>query len=217
MWWPSPRFARPRKGGDPEPHDGAIPDAALNSRLRGNDRRWGLARLVTALALPVLLAGCFEPLYGEKSLVGGPGLRERLSSVDIQPIRVPNGSPQARVAVELRNDLIFDLTGGGGGTGSTHSLRIDMSSSVQQVIVDNYTARADVQQYGINVSYSLTEIATGKAVITGQTFARVAFDNPGQQQRFANARGQRDAETRAAKVIADHIKSRLASYFGAGA
>ena len=53
--------------------------------------------------------------------------------------------------------------------------------------------------------------------MTGQTFARVSYDNPGQQQRFANARGQRDAENRAAKVIADNIKSRLASYFIAGA
>jgi LPS-assembly lipoprotein len=176
-----------------------------------------VARLIPALALAALLGGCFEPLYGEKTLAGGPGLRQRLSSVEVVAIRVPNGSPQARVAVELRNDLIFDLTGGSGGLGATHTLKIDMSSSVQQVIVDNFTARADVQQYGINVNFTLVEIATGKPVVTGQTFARVAFDNPGQQQRFANARGQKDAEDRAAKTISDQIKSRLASYFSAGA
>ena len=73
-----------------------------------------------------------------------------------------------------------------------------------------------MQQFGINATYSLVEIATGKSVVTGQTFARVSYDNPGQQQRFANARGQRDAENRAAKVISDNIKSRLASYFTAG-
>ena len=74
-----------------------------------------------------------------------------------------------------------------------------------------------MQQFGINATYTLTENATGKAVVTGQTFARVSYDNPGQAQRFANARGQRDAENRAAKVISDYIKSRLASYFAAGA
>ena len=58
-----------------------------------------------------------------------------------------------------------------------------------------------MQQFGINATYTLVEVATGKAVVTGQTFARVSYDNPGQQQRFANARGQRDAENRAAKVI----------------
>jgi LPS-assembly lipoprotein len=169
------------------------------------------------LALAGLLAGCFEPLYGEKTLAGGPGLRTRLSSVEVVPIRVPTGSPQARLAVEVRNGLIFDLTGGSGGAPATHTLRIDMSSSVQQIIVDNFTARADVQQFGIDVTFTLTETASGKSVVTGKTFARVAFDNPGQQQRFANARGQRDAEDRAAKTIADQIRARLASYFSAGA
>jgi LPS-assembly lipoprotein len=182
-----------------------------------SERRLMVARIVPALALATMLGGCFEPLYGEKTLAGGPGIGQRLSAVEIIPIKVPNGSPQARIATELRNDLIFDLTGGAGGQSPTHTLKIDMTSSVQQVIVDNYTARADVQQYGINVTFTLVEAATGKSVVTGQTFARVAFDNPGQQQRFANARGQKDAEDRAAKTIADNIRTRLASYFSAGA
>ncbi len=174
------------------------------------------ARLAGALALAALLAGCFEPLYGERTLAGGPGLRQRMSSVEVDQIKAPNGTPQARIAVELRNDLIFDLTGGSGQLSPTHRLTIQMSPQNQQVIVDITTARADVQQFGINATYSLIETATGKSVMTGQTFARVSYDNPGQAQRFANARGQRDAENRAAKVISDNIKARLASYFSAG-
>jgi LPS-assembly lipoprotein len=175
------------------------------------------SRLGAIVALAGLLGGCFEPLYGEKTLAGGPGLQQRLSSVVIAPIAAASGSPQARIAVELQNDLAFDLTGGAAPMGKTHKLTIVLQTQNQQVIVDVYTARADVQQYGINVTYTLTEVATGKAVVQGQTFARVSYDNPGQQQRFANARGQRDAENRAAKVISDAIKSRLASYFAAGA
>jgi LPS-assembly lipoprotein len=178
----------------------------------------GLApKLGLMMALAGLLAGCFEPLYGEHTLAGGPGLRQRLNSVEVDPIRVPNGTPQARVAVELRNDLIFDFTGGSGGSNSTHLLKITMATTNQQVIVDITTARSDVQQYGINATYTLVEKATGKSVVTGQTFARVSYDNPGQAQRFANARGQRDAENRAARVISDNIRARLASYFSAGA
>jgi LPS-assembly lipoprotein len=52
--------------------------------------------------------------------------------------------------------------------------------------------------------------------MTGRTFARVSFDIPGQQQRFARARGLRDAEDRASQIIAEHIRSRLASYFVTG-
>jgi LPS-assembly lipoprotein len=174
------------------------------------------AGLAAVLALAGLVAGCFEPLYGEKSLAGGPGLNQRFRTIGIDPIKAPSGTPNARIAVELQNDLSFNFTGGAGQTGKTHQLIVNLATQNQQVIVDITTARPDVQQFGINVTYSLVEVATGKPVVSDTTFARVSYDNPGQQQRFANARGQRDAENRAAKVIAENIKARLASYFAAG-
>jgi LPS-assembly lipoprotein len=85
-----------------------------------------------------------------------------------------------------------------------------------QVIVDINTARPDIQNYGIDAKYSLVDTRTGKTVVSGQTFSRVSYNIPGQQQRFAGTRGLRDAEDRAAKVIADNIHSRLASFFVAG-
>jgi LPS-assembly lipoprotein len=185
-----------------------------------HDHRSTVARfagLASVLALSTLLAGCFEPLYGEKTLAGGPGLRDRLSTVSVDRIAAPSGSPAARIAVELQNDLIFNFTGGAGQPVKTHQLNVRLVTQNQQIIVDITTARADVQQFGINATFTLVETASGKPVLTGQAFARVSYDNPGQQQRFANARGQRDAENRAAKVISDNIKSRLASYFAAGA
>jgi LPS-assembly lipoprotein len=175
------------------------------------------ARLAGVLALALSLGGCFEPLYGERTLAGGPGLKARMAAVDVSIPNVPNGTPLARIANEVRNDLIFDLQGGSGGTTPTHQLRIQLASQNQQVIVDIQTARADVQQFGINATYTLIEKATGKPVVSGETFARVSYDNPGQAQRFSNARGQRDAENRASRQISDNIRSRLASYFSAGA
>jgi LPS-assembly lipoprotein len=73
-----------------------------------------------------------------------------------------------------------------------------------------------MNDYGIDSAYTLTELATGKVVVRGTTFARVSYNIPGQEQRFAGERGLRDAENRAAKEIADNIQSRLASYFVAG-
>src|SRR5215204_1170503 len=110
---------------------------------------------------------------------GGLGLRQRLNSVQVDRISAPSGSPAARIAVEVQNDLNFDLTGGGGQTSKTHQLRVNLTTQNQQVIVDITTARADVQQFGINATYALVEIATGKSVVTGQTVARVSYDNPG--------------------------------------
>ncbi len=175
-----------------------------------------LTRVLLVLALAGLTAGCFQPLYGEKTVDGSPGIADKLSSVDVPPINAPNGTRLARVGVELRNNLLFGLTGGGAAAPSSYKLVINLTSTQQQVIVDINTARPDIQNYGIDASYTLTDLRTGKPVINGQTFSRVSYDIPGQQQRFAGDRGLRDAENRAAKAIADSIRSRLASYFVAG-
>ena len=111
---------------------------------------------------------------------------------------------------------MYELTGGGAAAAPTHRLVVKLSSTQLQVIVDINTARPDIQNYGIDASYTLTDLRTGKPVVTGQTFSRVSYNIPGQQQRFAGVRGLRDAEDRAAKVIADNIHSRLASYLRGG-
>jgi len=175
-----------------------------------------LTRIAIVMASAGAVAGCFEPLYGARTLAGGPGLRDRLSSVEVAQIDAPNGTPEARLAVEVRNALLFDLTGGHGGSSPTHRLNIKLVSTRQSVIVNPTTARPDIENYGIDAVYTLTELATGKTVINGTTFTRVSYDIPGGEQRFARARGLRDAETRAARGIADNIRQRLASYFVAG-
>jgi LPS-assembly lipoprotein len=175
-----------------------------------------LIRLLLVLSLAGLAAGCFQPLYGDRSAVGGSSVSNTMSAVEVAPIDSPNGTRLARVGVEVRNDLMYELTGGGPASSSAYRLDIKLASSQQQVIVDINTARPDIQNYGINASYTLTDNATGKQVVRGTTFSHVSYNIPGQQQRFAGERGLRDAENRAAKVIADNIRSRLASYFTTG-
>lgn len=172
--------------------------------------------LVGVACLGGLTAGCFQPLYGEQSFTGLPAIGPALAGVDVAQIPAPAGSSEARVAVELRNQLLFDIRGGSEPLPPTHRLAIRMTSNRLSVIVDVNSGRPDVENYGLNAFYTLTEIKSGKVAVTGTTFARVSYDIPGQAQRFARARGLRDAENRAAKVIADNIKSRLASYFVAG-
>jgi len=172
--------------------------------------------LVGIACLGGLTAGCFQPLYGEHSLTGSPAIGPALAGVDVAQIPAPAGSSEARVAVETRNQLLFDITGGKEPVPPTHRLAIRMTSNRLSVIVDVNSGRPDVENYALNVSYTLTDIKTGKPAFTGNTFARVSYDVPGLAQRFARERGLRDAENRAAKVIADNIRARLASYFVAG-
>ena len=66
-----------------------------------------VARLAAVMALAALTAGCFQPMYAEKAPDGGPGLREKLSTVEFPPLNVPNGSREARLGVAIRNELMF--------------------------------------------------------------------------------------------------------------
>jgi LPS-assembly lipoprotein len=175
-----------------------------------------LIRLVAAFAAAGLLAGCFQPLYGDHSIGAGPSIKAAMSTVDVSQIPAPSGSPEARIAVDIRNQLVFNLTGGTNPTLPAYRLNITMQSTRMTVIVDLSSARPELENYGLNVQYNLVDTKTGRVVLNDVTFARVSYDIPGQEQRFARARGLRDAENRAGRVIAEAIKNRLASYFVAG-
>jgi LPS-assembly lipoprotein len=178
--------------------------------------RRGLAiRLLIVCALGALLGGCFQPMYAENSIPGSPALHDKLAAIELPTVKT--GKPSdIRLGVALKNALAFNFYGAATGDSPTHRLEVSLSTTALSIIVDNNSGRPDIQDYGIDASYTLREIATGKAVVSGQTFSRVSFDIPGQEQRFARARALRDAEDRATQQIADNIGRRLASYFVAG-
>ncbi len=181
-----------------------------------NSARRRFLRLAGAMALAGLTAGCFQPLYGDRSIGASSDVRGKLASVDVPPINTPNGTALARISVHLRNQLIFALTGGGAALSPAYELKIIVTASQKQVIVDINSGRPEVLNYGLVASYTMTEIATGKRVLNSTATAQVSYNVPGQEQRFAGARGLRDAENRAADVLARAINTRLASYFVAG-
>jgi LPS-assembly lipoprotein len=165
--------------------------------------------------MAALTAGCFQPMYAEHS-DGTPALREKLLGVEVPPVDKPNGSPDARVGVEIRNALMFKLYGSATGMPPTHRLVLRFTTSRSSLLVDVNTGLPTSENLGIDAQFNLIEIATNKSVMTGTTFSRVSYDMPGSYQRFARARAFRDAEDRAAQEIADRINTRLASFFTAG-
>jgi LPS-assembly lipoprotein len=172
-------------------------------------------RLVAVAALAAMTAGCFQPMYAERT-DGTPGLREKLLGVELPPIDKRTASADARIGVEVRNALAFKLYGQATGMPPTHRLVIRFSTSRSSLMVDPTTALPSSENYGIDAQYNLVDIATNKSVMTGTTFSRVSYDIPGYLQRFARQRALRDAEDRAAQEIAENIQTRLASYFVAG-
>lgn len=184
----------------------------FRTRLSGGNP---VIRFAMVAGLALLTAGCFRPMYAEQS-DGSPALRERLAGVELVPVSLPNASREARLGVEIRNALAFKLYGTATGAPPTHRLEMRLSSSRSSVILDPNTALPSVEGYSLYVDYRLTEVATGKVALTGNTFSRVSYDIPGSYQRFARARAFRDAEDRAAQEIAENIQTRLAAYFYKG-
>jgi LPS-assembly lipoprotein len=162
-------------------------------------------RLATAGLIAVALGGCFQPMYGDRSLTGGPDVRAAMRDVEISAI-------DGRVGQEVRNDLIFELTGGEGNpAGAPYRMKLNVATSTFYPVIDLTSGRASAETVSLDVTYSVQNVANNKTLLTERALARVTIDRT--QQRFARVRAVRDAENRAAKVVAEQIRSRLAAFF----
>jgi len=175
-----------------------------------------LGRAGLVLAAASVTAGCFQPLYATRSSPGSESVRDRLASIQVAPPTAGNGSPEQRIAIGVHNAVIFDLTGGSGAVAPTHRLVINVVTTQLTIAVDPTSGRPTANIDSVAANYQLVEVATGKTVVDDVAAARVDYDIPGPEQRFAAQRAQRGAEDRAVQVIAESIRNRLASYFVAG-
>src|SRR3954449_11771689 len=112
------------------------------------------ARLLAVAALAALTAGCFQPMYAERS-DGTPALRERLMGAELPPVDKPNASREARIGVEVRNALAFKLYGSATGMPPTHKLVLRFTSSRSSLLIDPATALPWSENYGLDAQYNL--------------------------------------------------------------
>ena len=88
-----------------------------------------------------LLGGCFQPLYGTGSEPGRPAVRDALSAIDIAQIDAAANTSEAPLAVQIRNDLLFNFTGGGYPAPPTHKLKVQINGNRAVVSIDVGKAR----------------------------------------------------------------------------
>lgn len=153
------------------------------------------------------LGGCFRPLYGQRILPGGENLLEVLRTVDVQ---IAGG----RVGQVFRNELLFLLRGGKDGLKPEYRLEHQITPRVSAVSVQ---VLSDVPQsfiLNLSIVYTFWNIAENRVVLHGTSFAEASFTF--SNQRFANSRAYIDAQERAAKVIADEVRTRLVTFFAEG-
>ena len=160
----------------------------------------GLCLLVaTAPALTACGADGFKPLYG--ATASGVGVEQRLAKVDFSPI-------PGRVGQRIRNELVFQ-TAGGHPEGPSHRLEVVIKETLTSTLV-RIDGESLSQIYSIEASFRLINVNTKAVMFQGTSNARAGFER--FQSVYSNVRAREDAENRAAKVIAEDIKIRLATY-----
>jgi LPS-assembly lipoprotein len=170
-----------------------------SSELRAKivSRRLLIGLAVAAIALP----GCtVRPLYSSAPLAtsGLPAAAD-LSSIAIKP-------PVTRYGQEVRNHLIFLLSGGKGEPAEPlYSLALTVSAVEEsaasiQVATENQPTAATMTMIG---SFTLTNME-GEVIGKGSQRIMSSYDLP--QQEFAALRAKRDAENRAARELAELLR-----------
>lgn len=167
-----------------------------------------LLGLAAAGALALSAAGCFQPMYAE-STTGAPSLRDKLGEIEVVFV-------DGRIGNEVRNDLIFDLTGGSGNpVGAPYQLVMRVSDNTASAIIDPVTGLPEIELVTVDATWQLFDAAqdpkTRKPLTQGSAFGKASIDSG--YQRFARARAIRDAQNRSSRVVAEMISGQLASWF----
>ncbi|WP_020187263.1 LPS assembly lipoprotein LptE [Methylopila sp. 73B] len=184
-----------------------------SSDIEFRPARRAVLRAGVAAGLSLTLAGCFRPLYSEQSYATGPSAKgevpvlTNLRRIDVRPI-------EGRIGNTLRNELIFQLRGGGAADATAYRLDISIANRAQSPIVDPFTGQPETRSVSLSVDYALKPAGQIDPVISGQEFASASYSYT--LQRFADIRAERDAQNRAAVQIAGKLRNRLQGYFATG-
>lgn len=148
------------------------------------------------LAAALALAACQAvPLYGSNPAQPQAAVRAELAAIAIPPVN-------DRLSQIVRNELLFDVTGGGVPAAPRYELSLSANASVSSFGVGiNRVAT-------VTVLYSLAEIATGQVAANGRVSAAAEYEE--LNQAFANLSAREAAEERAARAAADLVWQALA-------
>lgn len=156
------------------------------------------------LVVGAALAACgdsgFRPLYAPSA--SGVYASERLKEVDFAPI-------PGRVGQRIRNDLIFEGTGGGNPLPPQYRFEVVLTENVTSTLV-NIKGEVAGAIYNATAAFRLIDSKEKKVVFQGTSYARAPFER--FESVYSNVRAREDAENRAARTIAEDLKTRLAAY-----
>jgi LPS-assembly lipoprotein len=179
----------------------------LEFSKNGNRLLKGAGYVVMAGLLGLGVSGCgFHPLYGPTA--SGANLTDVMKTVQVSTI----GS---RTGQRLRNELIFGTTGGGEPLAPVYRLDVALRESVRNTLITT-TGAPTGQVLQLDAEFRLIRIKDNETVFKGYSAAEAAYDLSGSTGNagsiYGDTRAALDAENRAARSLADTLKTRLAAY-----
>ena len=150
--------------------------------------------LALALALLVLGACAYEPLYGSRS-----GDRARVAAaIEIAPVK-------ERVGHIVRNHLIDSLTPDGQPTHPDYRLTLSVEQGMTPLLIqrDDHATRYNLT---LRVAFTLAD-RSGEIVYRDTARATSSFNV--SESGFANVMAQRDAADEAARLLSAEIRTLL--------
>lgn len=168
-------------------------------------RRQAMKLLAAAAAGPWFAACGMQPLYGP-TRAGAP-MSEVLAGVEV-------ASVPGRVGQKVRNELVFGLTGGDRPGAAKYRLELAVRESLTDMLVQR-SGVARGQSYSLDVGFKLVRQEDGAVTLEGRSLGRATLDR--FDPMFANVRAVIDAENRAARQVAESIKTRVAAYLATAA
>jgi LPS-assembly lipoprotein len=164
-----------------------------------------IGRTASIVAGLVAIAGCqVKPLYAVSP--EGHSTGQQIAAIEFS-------QADDRIEQAVRNELIF-LTSGGAGESKNPAYRLTMNvtSFRQNVLDEQVTNNLIPGRVTVTGDYSLTRISDGKVLKTAQRKSTALLDISAQE--FAEMRAYRDAESRAAKQLAEFIRGDIATTLG---
>jgi LPS-assembly lipoprotein len=157
-------------------------------------------RLIVCFIFAVLfLSGCagYRPLYGTS--VDGRNVAATLSAVSITEQRTRTGQL-------LRNDLLSGFASSGT---SQFELKLGITDIAGGVSATPGTVVIR-KRYYLSVHYDLLELATGKILTSGKSFANVSYDTV--REPIADLQAAENARVRATTEVSQDLRQRVAAY-----
>jgi len=167
-------------------------------------RRAGVRGFLFVLAASALAACTVQPVYGPAA--GGGRVQTELTRIAVDPV-------DDRVSQQVRNTVIFQMTGGKAITDPIYRMKLTVTYKELRLGLTNIDASPS---YSVQVAatYEVTRIDTGASITRSTSRASASYNR--SQQAFANSRAQIDAENRAAATVGNDIAIRVATVLAKG-